>query len=142
MKDLPDTEDSLVLRTDFSDDDAWTGICREIQAPYGEDEFRAYVTCVSDPAFEGLSISELTALFLRSSHSFMFVVDRRALTDAEHPILVMAPDEEQSKLKPTFRVIPSKMWAVQNNLDLANMDYEDYANNADADGVFRGFPGE
>jgi len=38
-----------------------------------------------------------------------------------------------------FRVIPSEIEGVENNLSLANMDFEEFANAADPDGVFRGF---
>ena len=38
----------------------------------------------------------------------------------------------------TFRVIPSAIWAVQNNLVIGNMDWEDFSDSLDADGVFRG----
>jgi uncharacterized protein DUF6924 len=31
------------------------------------------------------------------------------------------------------------MWGVENNLSLANMDFEEFADSVDADGVFRGF---
>jgi hypothetical protein len=31
------------------------------------------------------------------------------------------------------------MWGVENNLSLANMDWEDFAATVDEDGVFRGF---
>jgi hypothetical protein len=31
------------------------------------------------------------------------------------------------------------MWGVGNNLSLANMDFHEFADNADPDGVFRGF---
>jgi hypothetical protein len=40
----------------------------------------------------------------------------------------------------TFRVIPSEMWSVENNLSVANMDFYEFADNVDLDGVFRGFP--
>jgi len=39
----------------------------------------------------------------------------------------------------TFRVIPSEMWSVQNNLSLANMDWAEFADSTDEDGIFRGF---
>jgi hypothetical protein len=39
----------------------------------------------------------------------------------------------------TFRVVPSEMWSVQNNLTISNLDWEDFAGKADGDGVFRGF---
>jgi hypothetical protein len=29
---------------------------------------------------------------------------------------------------------------VENNLSVANLDFEDYADRVDADGIFRGFP--
>ena len=39
----------------------------------------------------------------------------------------------------TFRVVPSEMWSVQNNLTISNMDREDLAGNVDGEGIFRGF---
>ena len=39
----------------------------------------------------------------------------------------------------TFRVIPSEMWSVENNLSLANMDFDEFADAVDAAGIFRGF---
>jgi hypothetical protein len=32
------------------------------------------------------------------------------------------------------------MWGVENNLSLANMDFSEFANHTDPDGVFLGFP--
>ena len=40
----------------------------------------------------------------------------------------------------TFRVIPSEIWGVENNLSIANMGFEEFADAVDSDGVFRGFP--
>lgn len=136
MKDLPQTENALVLRTDFSDESAWDRVCREIEAPAAE--FRAYVSFVSDPAFEGISSGELTSLGRHGPYrSFMFVVDRVSLTDADHPILVLDLTHEPGR---TFRVVPREMWGVENNLSIANMDFLDFAENVDDDGIFRGFP--
>jgi len=39
----------------------------------------------------------------------------------------------------SFRVIPSELWGVENNLSLANIDFEEFADAVDRDGVFRGF---
>ena len=39
-----------------------------------------------------------------------------------------------------FRVIPPEMWGVENNLSIANMDFYEFADKAEPDGVFRGFP--
>ena len=137
MKPLPQTENSLVLRTDFSDDAAWESICVAIQQPVGE--FRAYVDCVSDPAFENITVEQLVALASQSPYrSFLLVVDQMTLAHPESPILVIDLYEEPGR---TFRVIPREMWGVENNLSLANMDFVDFAESVDDDGIFRGFPG-
>ena len=136
MKPLPKTEDSLVLRTDFSDDAAWDALCAAIQEP-NEEGFKAYVYCVSDPAYGGLTVEELVALARGGDKTFAFVADRTTFTDLERPILVVDLYEESGR---TFRVIPREMWGVQNNLSLANMDFEEFADSVDSDGVFRGFP--
>jgi hypothetical protein len=36
--------------------------------------------------------------------------------------------------------IPSEIQSIENNLSLANMDFEEFAESADKDGIFRGFP--
>ena len=58
MKPLPKTKQSLVLRTDFSDNAAWASLCAAIQEP-NEDGFKAFVDCVSDPVYEGLTVDQL-----------------------------------------------------------------------------------
>jgi len=40
----------------------------------------------------------------------------------------------------SFRVVPQEAWSVENNLSISNMDFEEFADSVDADGVFRGFP--
>ena len=136
MKPLPQTENSLVLRTDFSESAAWSDICAEIQQPVGE--FMAYVECVSDPEYEGLQPEQLvSASALGPYRGYVFVVDRTTLTHPEHPILVVDLHNEPGR---TFRVIPAEMWAIENNLSLANMDFDEFADAVDEDGVFRGFP--
>jgi len=57
------------------------------------------------------------------------------MTHAEHPLLCLA-------LRPVgraFRIVPAELWGVENNLAIANMDYDEFADAADADGIFRGF---
>ncbi len=71
-----------------------------------------------------------------SSHSFAFIADRLTIADPERPVLVVDLSHEPGR---TFRVIPSQMWAIENNLSHANMEYSEFADNVDPDGVFRGF---
>jgi len=54
-----------------------------------------------------------------SGQSFVFIADRFAITNREHPVLVVDLVEEPGR---TFRVVPSEAWGVENNLSLANMD--------------------
>ncbi|MEX0641431.1 MAG: hypothetical protein WD468_01955 [Pirellulales bacterium] len=139
MKKLPKSDNSLLLRTDFSDDAAWTALCEAVQVP-SEEGFQARVDCVSDSAYDGLTVEQLVALAPKGgdhNQTFAFVVDRVALTNPEQPVLVVDLYDQPGS---TFRVIPREMWGVENNLSIANMDYDEFADNADSDGVFRGFP--
>ncbi len=102
LKPLPNTENSLVLRTDFADALAWSDICSEIQRPVGE--FRAYVECVSDPVYDGLQPDQLiSASALGPYRGYVFVVDRTTFIHPENPILVVDLHSEPGR---TFRVIP------------------------------------
>ena len=136
MKNIPETENALVLRTDFSDELAWRRVQAAIDEPVGE--FRAYVETVSDPDFDGLTVDGLRSRMpAATTRRFMFIVDAETLSKEEHPILVVDLLDEPGR---TFRVIPSSMWSVENNLSLSNMDFIEFAQSVDADGVFRGFP--
>ncbi len=136
MKTIPETNEALVLRTDFSNTAAWEAVCVAIQKPVGD--FRAYVDFLSDPEYEGITTEQLLSLIPQNPyHTLIFIVDQVTLSQPEYPILVVDLYHEPGR---TFRVIPSEMWGVENNLSLANMDFDDFAENVDLDGVFRGFP--
>lgn len=131
---VPDTDASLLIRTDFRDDSAWSQLCALVQQPVGE--FRACVACVSNPALDGATVADVVRELASSGKSFVFVADRRSHDDAEHSILVVDLLETSMRC---FRVIPQEAWGVENNLSLANMDFDEFALAADDDGVFRGF---
>jgi hypothetical protein len=137
VKKLPKSDNSLLLRTDFSDDAAWADLCEAVQLP-SEEGFQARLNCISDPAYNGLTVAQLVALAPKGGdHTFAFIADRVAITNPDRPVLVVDLYDEPGR---TFRVIPREMWGVENNLSIANMDYSEFADNADPDGVFRGFP--
>jgi hypothetical protein len=126
-----------VLRTDFSDELAWADTWRAIESP--SSGFKAYVEFVSDREFENATVDQLLEANGRSNYrNYMFVVDAATLTNPERPVLVIDLIDEPGR---TFRVIPSEMWGVENNLSIANMDFAEFADNAGSDGIFRGFPG-
>src|SRR5262249_59564922 len=84
----------------------------------------------------GIALPQLVPLATEiARRTFMFVVDRTTMTHEEHPVAVLDLWREPGR---TFRVIPSQMWAVQNNLWLANMDFFEFANAVGYDGIFRG----
>jgi hypothetical protein len=134
---LPDTTDALVLRTDFSNELAWAETWRAIETPSGD--LQAYVEFVSDREFENATVDELVYANAGSNYrSYMFVVDAVTLTHPDRPLLVIDLLDQPGR---TFRVIPSEMWGVENNLSIANLDFADFADSSDSDGIFRGFPG-
>ena len=137
MKAIPITTDALVLRTDFSDPFAWESIQAEVRAPA---EFQAHVEFVSDREFDGAPVADLLALIPDDRelypHDFLFVVDRTTVEQREHPVLVVDLGEERGRC---FRVAPSELWGVENNLSISNMDFAEFADAVDDDGVFRGF---
>jgi hypothetical protein len=136
-------DDSLLIRTDFSDDDVWRMVCEAACAP-NPDGFQAYFGFVDDRQLDGATVEALLDVVDRG---YFFVADARTIADPEHPILVVKNDDPFDDDDPeftaprgaTFRVIPSEVRAPSNNLDLANMDFEEFADSTDDDGVFRGF---
>ena len=137
MHRLPDTDEALVLRTDFADDEAWGRLCTEIQRPHGL--FRANVSCVSNRVFEGATAEAIAAAESGDDNlrrSYLFIVDRPALTEPDHPVLVLDLFAEPGR---TFRVVPSELGSIENNLSLGNMDFRDFADACGSDGIFRGF---
>lgn len=140
---LPEAGDleSLVIRTDFTDDARWNEVAGAITRPVSvppAGTFQANVRLVDDRRYDGLTISRLLELVPAGAEPFfLFLVDSQTLQHPDHPVLVVDLYHERGRF---FRVIPSEMWGVQNNLSIANMDWEDFSEVVDSDGVFRGFP--
>jgi hypothetical protein len=65
------------------------------------------------------------------------VVDDEAMMEPDQPVLVVSLDPRHHGQR--FRSIPSGIQSIENNLSIANMDWEDFATAADRHGVFRGF---
>jgi len=138
MPALPRSNSSLLVRTDFTSNDAWQQVSGEAQWE-NEDGFRAHVEPVSDPAFDRTGWEEIKAAVPAGDRKAMvlFVADSTALTAPDNPVLVV----DLFHGRPPFRVIVSELWAIENNLNLANMDWEEFAEAVGDDGIFRGFSG-
>jgi hypothetical protein len=63
--------------------------------------------------------------------------DQAAWDAEEHLLLVIDLFGEKGR---EFRAEPSRIQSIENNLSIANMDFSDFAESCDPEGVFRGFP--
>ena len=142
---LPNTPDVPVIRTDFSDQAAWERVKAGISW-VTPDEFEANVTYIEDPAFAGLTVTDLLESRPgRAPHALLLVVDETTIRSPEHPILVVdlrskpdpADDWPGEPADRSFRAVPHTIQEIENNLTIANMDWEDFADGVDADGVYR-----
>jgi hypothetical protein len=140
MPSLPESDMSLLVLTDFASKESWQQVWAEAQDNY-EDGFQANVDPVDDPAFDGATWQEVKAAMPVMSDrpvAVLFIGDHVTLTSPEHPIL--AVDLSDSPIgEPTFRCLPSELWGVENNLNLWNMAWHEFADAVDDDGIFRGF---
>ncbi|MFG1871503.1 DUF6924 domain-containing protein [Micromonospora arborensis] len=144
-----DSSAPLMIRTDFASDDEWTRLTAAVVEPQTEDEFEADVDFVDDRAFDGVTAAQLLQLVPADVHvTFAFLADTQTFAHPDRPILVVnlydwvEGLEEQGRgplYGTTFRVVPSEMYSVENNLSLSNMDWEEFADAVDDDGIFRGF---
>jgi hypothetical protein len=128
-----------VVRTDFDNPDAWKTVCKMIRAPVQVPGYTFYanVEFLEDQEFQGLGKEDLLTLVPENyNHTFLFVVDRFTTTHPEFPVLVIALRRERGR---EFRAIPTAVQSIENNLSIANMDFFEFADNVDKDGVFRGF---
>ncbi|MGW6694053.1 DUF6924 domain-containing protein [Rhodococcus sp. NPDC054953] len=134
---------SLLIRTDFTDDDAWRSVAASAMAPGVGDEsdFVAVLTCIDNREYDGMTINQLLDDIGDQPVYYAFLADTTTITDPEHPILAVdtSPTESDRSRGGTVRVIPSQMWSIENNLSLANMDFEDFTSAAGPDGIYRGF---
>ena len=87
MPTLPRSHSSLLVRTDFTCDDAWDLVSDEAQREY-KDGFRAYLEPVSDPAFDGATWAVVKAAVPVEDQgaSVLFVADAMTLTAPDHQI--------------------------------------------------------
>lgn len=134
MSDISSADGTPLIRTDFSDEDAWTQLVDAATTP-SDEGFLANLHIISDQEFDGVTAEVLAQSVEGTSHLVLFIVDSMTMKHPEHPVLcidVAAPEQ-------VFRVIPSELWSPENNLSLGNMDFEEFAESAGNDGIFRGF---
>ncbi|NMM92180.1 hypothetical protein B2J88_49400 [Rhodococcus sp. SRB_17] len=132
---------SLLVRTDFSDDDLWQEVLRSTGDEDQEEPYYPQFTIVDDRQFENLTIGELLDI-VGPDRSYIFLADRQTMTDPEHPLLVVDTGSEEYELHTpgqSVRVTGPGIESIESNLSIANMDFVSFVESADSDGVFRGF---
>ena len=130
-----DEEGSYLIRTDFSNQAAWLATLETVVARHGI--FKGDFHIVDDPSYAGITKAEIVRrLGPGFEQTFLFVADSTTLSHPDRPVLVV--DLWEGTLN-EFRAVPAEVAAIQINLSLANMDFEEFAEAADGDGIFRGF---
>ncbi|MGI8313168.1 DUF6924 domain-containing protein [Saccharopolyspora hattusasensis] len=95
----------------------------------------ASVEPVDDVKFEGLTAEQLVQLVPPGvDWRFLMIADKMTMESAEHHVLVVDLDDDDVR---TFRATPLAAAEIENNLSIANMDWEDFADSADDDGIVR-----
>lgn len=134
--DIPDSKDPLIVRTYFDNNKEWKSISEKLTKSY-EMGFRAYVDFLDDKKYHNCSSDEIVKLCKsKYKHTFIFVADSLTFSNSENSVLCIDLYDQPGK---SFRVIPSQLSGIENNLSIANMDFYEFYDNCDSDGVFRGF---
>ncbi|WP_326818357.1 hypothetical protein OIE61_36310 [Streptomyces sp. NBC_01762] len=145
---------ALVIRTDYNDEAAWQAVVTSLTQPWGEKgELEAHVHLIDDPAWADATPAEvLTAVRLDENLSVVFVADRVTMHSADCALLACDLWSEDEDLDPMyyqglgdspppreFRTAPAAVHDVHANLSIANVDFEEFAEEASADpeGVLR-----
>jgi hypothetical protein len=135
MIQIPFSDDTLVIRTDFTNDKIWDTICKEIIEPHPTFGFTPFVEFVNDKQFENISADKLREILPKEfNRTFIFVVDKETFEHPEHTILCIDLYEIPGQ---TIRLTPNSMWDVDNNLTISNANFEDYVLSLDTDGIYR-----
>lgn len=131
---VPPVDSTPLIRTDFTDGAAWNHLCEAALAE-SPDGFAAAITPIDDSQFADASHKALISAVAGSQAAILFVADAATLRHPDRPILCI----DLLDGNPPFRVVPAALWSVKNNLSLANMDFAEFAEAVDGEGVFRGF---
>ncbi|MFJ4467194.1 DUF6924 domain-containing protein [Streptomyces sp. NPDC089424] len=146
-----DEFDTLVVRTDYRDDQAWQDVVAALMKPWGDGQYEAHVHLVNDPAWAEATVDEvLTAVRADENLSIVFLADRASMQAEHHPLLAVTTltreecvDEEDyeqlTEFGSEFRAIPAAVHEIYANLSIGNLGFEEYAAWAqdDAEGIFR-----
>ncbi|MER5307567.1 hypothetical protein ABT034_07240 [Streptomyces sp. NPDC002773] len=86
-----DMFDALVIRTDFSDDESWNAVVRELRQAWGpDDEFPASVQVVDAPAWSGATADEVLVAVDEDKYlNVVFLADRHTMQSPARALLAL-----------------------------------------------------
>jgi hypothetical protein len=149
---------AVVIRTDFTNDAAWREMTAELERSSHYDGDPAESYDVADaPELDGADTDTILAAIsadeeLWEQLSVVFVADSTTMRADHHALLAITTmtrddfedeDDYETMIEfgREFRTVPSGVHSIHANLELANMDFEEFSASAheDAEGVFRAF---
>lgn len=137
MRRLPRVNDSLLVRTDFSDNRAWAEICAEARR-VSEDGLMAFLVPVNDRTYDGASWQAVLDAVPANEMgaAVLFIADTEAMTLPGHPVLAVSRLAGDGS---PFRCVTAELACLETNLNLAKLGWADFVSQVGADGVFRGW---
>ena len=138
-----------LLRTDFTDDTAWSRIIDEVSRE-NEESYTANLEPISDTAFDGVTPQDLASAWPRDLHGYVILADQRSMEEAKadgKPTVASvdrsASEEDEEEFGDVFgaafRAESGEVASIEANLSLANMDFSEFAESVGDEGIFRGF---
>ncbi|MFF2996633.1 DUF6924 domain-containing protein [Streptomyces sp. NPDC057950] len=145
-----DRDAALIIRTDYSDEQAWAAVRAELMRSWGDGDFEPYVHIADDPKWAGCTSAQiLAAVSADEELSAVFLADRDSMGDGPITLLAVAvlareecdSDEEFDADGGEFRTVPAGIHEMHANLMIANMSFGDFKEAAenDSQGAFQGF---
>lgn len=144
-----------LLRTDFSDDAAWERVVQTVTAPvdFGDEAgglYEPYIEPFTDRGYEGATGPSLADDLHGERLGYVLLADHRTMREAaaggEVTVVYMdrsVTPEDAAEFGFVYgcevRCTVGEVASIEANLSIDNMDFDQFADSVDADGVFRGF---
>ena len=142
-----------LLRTNFTDDAAWrrvvTAVTAEVHGPDFGGTYTPNIQPIENQAFEGATGESLAAQANDKTYGYVILADARSMRESAGGELTVrlvdlsvAPEDAEEfgwLLGREFRSVVTEVASIEANLSIANMDFDEFADAVEEDGVFRGF---
>ncbi len=124
-----------LIKTATGSENEWKNTVMTVSSP--PDPYFAAIEFVESSTFEGKRIEDIiSSLPENYPYSFVFFADERTMKETNYPCLVVDLIEPNH---PSFRANAITLASIENNLSIANMGFEEFAEAAKETDVFNGF---